>query len=62
MPNKPSPWGLGKEPGPVKEEHAFALSALPVNSIPFINRLKEVLDEAKTNSLYTFGGHKEGGG
>jgi len=35
------------------EEHAFAESSLPVNSIPFLNRLKEILEEYKTNSLKT---------
>jgi hypothetical protein len=50
---KPSPWKEKSSPGPFREEHAFAESALPPNSIPFINRLKEVLDEARTNSLET---------
>ena len=47
----PSPWG--KQPSVLKEEHAFKSEAFPVNSIPFLTRLREVLDEAQTNSLQT---------
>lgn len=33
------------------EELAIFKEALPVNSIPFLNRIREILDENKTNSL-----------
>ena len=49
----PSPWP-GRESGGrdlTAEEYAFSWDSMPVNSIPFITRLREVLDEAKTNSL-----------
>ena len=54
----PSPWQGKHNPGPLKEEHAFAESAFPPNSIPFLNRMKEVLDEARTNSLQTISEHR----
>jgi len=33
------------------EEHAFRSQSLPCNSLPFINRLKEILQESETNSM-----------
>jgi len=37
---------------PIKQEElALFREALPVNSIPFLNRIREILDENKTNSL-----------
>ena len=35
----------------MKEEHAFASPCLPCNSLPFLTRLREILDESGTNSL-----------
>lgn len=50
----PSPW---KEPAILpdsfKEEYAFSSSAFPPNSIPFLTRLRQILDENYTNSLQT---------
>jgi hypothetical protein len=45
---KPSPWEGPSNTGGFKEEHAFSLSTFPPNSIPFLNRLKEVLEENQT--------------
>lgn len=53
---KASPWEGEKQRRAYvggMEEHAFAESAFPVNSKPFIRRLGEILDEAQTNSIET---------
>lgn len=41
---------------PVTEEEAFLLDCLPCNSLPFLRRLREILDEAHTNSLESLSG------
>ena len=33
------------------EEQAFLSECFPCNSIPFLTRLREILDESKTNSF-----------
>jgi len=33
------------------EEHAFMSEAFPCNSIPFLTRLRELLNETQTNGL-----------
>lgn len=61
---KPSPWDKKAESndqpkarhwppssGPVDEEYMFTRGQLATNSLPFIKRLSEVLDEAEVNSL-----------
>ena len=35
----------------MQEEYAFQSTCLPCNSIPFLNRLLEILKERETNSL-----------
>ena len=35
----------------MREEYAFQSASLPCNSIPFLNRLLELLKERETNSL-----------
>ena len=35
----------------MQEEHAFQSECFPCNSIPFLTRLREILDENKTNGL-----------
>jgi len=33
------------------EDRAFLMETFPCNSIPFLRRLREILDESKTNSF-----------
>ena len=33
------------------EDRAFLMETFPCNSIPFLRRLREILDEGKTNGL-----------
>ena len=35
----------------MREEYAFQSASLPCNSLPFIDRLREILKERETNSL-----------
>jgi len=35
----------------MREEEAFLSECFPCNSIPFLRRLREILDESKTNSF-----------
>ena len=41
---------------PVTEEEAFLLDCLPCNSLPFLRRLREILEEARTNTLESLNG------
>lgn len=35
----------------MKEEHAFTSEVFPCNAKPFLKRMRELLDEAETNSI-----------
>lgn len=41
---------------PIKEEEAMFMEAFPVNSLPFLNRIVEILVENKTNSIQSLKG------
>ena len=43
----------------MKEERAFSGDALPCNSLPFLNRIREILEESGTNGLRGLAGEAE---